>query len=276
MGDDASDIERDLRRGYLELPVLEPASHARLRQALAHGFGTRGARTTRRPRRSLPIAAAVAALGVLAGSAFGFGPIDAIRKLDPHEAAVIRNIGRTFDQDAEKRPGNVPRSPRFAPDRTSAILAHHQQIVDGVRWSFITYRNADGLTCAGVRFSGGQGLSCYPLRQMLAAHPLSATFGGRQLSSDYYHWGQVWIEGFAAPSIRKLTLRFTDCSTASVPLDRSGVLLYVVDHGRLRRLIWPTQLRAYDARGRLVATQSIHIGTPNALAPHPKRRTCRR
>jgi hypothetical protein len=222
------------------------------------------------------VAAAFFVLGIIASSAFGFGPIDAMRALDPHDAASIRHIGRTTDNNNRRPTTNALPPSDFAPAGSSEILAHHEQIIDGIRWSFVTYRNAEGLTCGGVRWTGGQGLSCYPRTQMLATHPLVASSGGRQLNSDLHHWGQIWIGGFAASSVHKLTLRFSDCSTANMPLDRAGVLLYIVNHQRLRKLIWPTQLRAYDAHGHLIATQPIHLHAPNTSSPSPPPRTCPR
>ncbi len=273
MKDDATDIERDLRKRYVELPTLDPASEERLRRALTARAGSRSAL---RPRRSLMVAAAFFVLGIIASSAFGFGPINAIRALDPHDAASIRHIGRTIDKNNRRPLTNALPPSDFAPAGSSAILAHHEQIVDGIRWSFVTYRNAEGLTCGGVRWTGGQGLSCYPLTQMLRDSPARRQLRWPTAQLRSTPLGSDLDGGFAALSIHKLTLRLSDCSTANVPLDRAGVLLYIVNHQRLRDLIWPSQLRAYDAHGHLIATQPIRLHAPNASSPSPPPRTCPR
>jgi hypothetical protein len=42
-----------------------------------------------------------------------------------------------------------------------------------------------------------------------------------------------------------------------VPIDQAGVLLYVVNHDRLRTLRWPSKLWAYDTNHSRLPTRGL-------------------
>jgi hypothetical protein len=135
---------------------------------------------------------------------------------------------------------------------TDTPVAHHSQVVDGVHWSVKTFKNAEGETCAGETVpndagDGGQALSCFDTDAALAAYPILPSFGGRQVHNHV--WANVWIWGFAAPDIARVSVRDeTTRASTPLPLDRDGVFFRVFGAGHTTG---PWELRAYRNDGSL-------------------------
>ena len=144
-------------------------------------------------------------------------------------------------------------------------VAHHVQTVDGAQWSVKMFKNAEGETCAGETVpsdagEGGQGLGCFDLEAALRAHAVVPFFGGRQIQGRV--WANVWIWGFAAPDITRVSVR-DEATRGSVPLslDREGVFFRVFGAGHTTG---PWELRAYRSDGSLAFARTFTLPTATA------------
>lgn len=198
-------------------------------------------------------------------------------------ASAILRATRTGESWAEGRPVPVePRTraftaeetaqfralhPEIAPD--SSPVAHGRTLLANRVWSITTYRNRRGDLCGGVALPAeGQGSSCYDRKTLFRDGPVWAAWGGRQPEGgDLTRWDVVWIEGFAAPSVRNLELIATDCSRTPIAVDRDGVFLHLIPGQRLDSGEWPYELVAYGTDGKALGRRRIAVTAPRPGDP---------
>lgn len=143
-------------------------------------------------------------------------------------------------------------------------VEHVPTSVDNMKWAVRTFQNELGEQCLNDVAPGETGsLVCLPKRaDPFAEHPVIWSIGAQQAEGQPLEWSYVWISGLAAPSIARLEIVATDCSTSRLKLDQDGVFLIVVTRAMLRRGEWPYRLAAFDGSGNAVFEDKLPIDTP--------------
>jgi hypothetical protein len=179
------------------------------------------------------------------------------------------------------RCGSPPSSPSEAQKQTGvAPTTHLRTDYDGVDYSVVTYKDAQGRLCvASLASSGEAGYGCDQAKAQFAKGSLVALLGPSWMQEpnrpgfDPTLWDRMWLDGLTKPAVVRLDVVMTDCSTRPVSLDRDsfdgyGVFLYTVPRDDLHAGIWPYKLVAYDDAGNPLSSQIIPRDVPATPAAH--------
>lgn len=193
--------------------------------------------------------------------------------------------------------GFPPPTPSEAQKQTGvAPTSHLRTDYDGIDYSVVTYKDAQGRLCVYNRVGNdaeGSGFGCDQAQAQFATGRLVALIGPSWMQEpnrpgfDQTMWDRMWLDGLTKPAVVRLDVVMTDCSTRPVSLDREsfngyGVFLYTVPRDDLHTGIWPYKLVAYSAAGNVLSRQPIPLHAPdtpastraNTRAPQPLA-TCR-
>lgn len=179
--------------------------------------------------------------------------------------------------------------PRLDPRITPAIgetkVLHVPMTIEGKNWWVKTYRNRLGNFCFDENVPGeGVGSACLADSESLftGSQKIYVTVGARQNegSPDLTRWDNVWIDGFAAPAIRRLEIVNADCTRTPVNLDSDGVFLTVFTVNDLYSGAWPIEMIGYGPAGNVVSTAALNLSVPGTAQAKaagikpPSRRAC--
>jgi hypothetical protein len=186
--------------------------------------------------------------------------------------------------------GSPPPSPSEAQKQTGvAPTSHLRTDYDGVDYSVVTYKDAQGRLCVAERVGSsaegnGLGYGCDQAQAEFATGSLVALIGPGWMQEpnrpgfDPTTWDRMWLDGLTKAAVARLEIVMTDCSTRPVSLDRDsfngyGVFLYTVPRDDLHTGIWPYKLVAYGAADNALSTQVIPRSvpaTPRAADAHTR------
>jgi hypothetical protein len=248
-----------------ELPPERFQAHRELLVATVTSQQRRRAARFVRPR--LVFAAAAVLLAVLLVTpAFGIGS----RLLDAFDSAP------PSPSEAQKQTGVVP-------------TVHLRTDYDGFEFAVIPYHDAQGHQCVAEQVGSsdegkGLGYGCTQVQRLFASGSPVALLGPTWMQEpsrsgfDPTMWDRMSLHGLTKPSVARLELIMTDCSTRHVPFDPAsfdgdGVFLYTVPRSDLHAGIWPYKLVAYDGAGNALSSQPIPLhrpDTPAARAAHTR------
>lgn len=179
----------------------------------------------------------------------------------------------------------APLDPRITPAVGETKTLHVPTRVEGRLWWVKTYRNRHGNFCFDENVPGeGVGSACLAASESLftSKRKIYVTVGARQHenSLDLTRWDDVWIDGFAAPSIARLEIVNADCTRTPVNLDSDGVFLTVYTANDLYSGAWPVEMIGFGPAGNVVATAAVNLFVPDTAQSRsagtkpPSRRAC--
>lgn len=135
---------------------------------------------------------------------------------------------------------------RPSPPTHSSFRASVEQLHAGKTWSAGLATNALGESCVEMRSPRGQqSATCVPNSKLGELGPIRAYSGGI---------GDVqFLYGAVAPSVKRLTLVRSDCSTHGLELSSDGVFLRI-DHSDISS---PYKLKAFDSAGIPISSKVL-------------------
>lgn len=111
--------------------------------------------------------------------------------------------------------------------------------IDNESWSVTSFENELGQWCAGETVTGAKVESsrrCIDPQTAFAKTPLVFSVGSRRLSENLPTWSQVWVLGWASPSVSKLELVISSCRTVPVRVNTDRRVFFHVLPARPRRV----------------------------------------
>lgn len=144
---------------------------------------------------------------------------------------------------------------------------HFTQRVDSKTWSLTSFTNERGELCAGEKVSDAageqaQGLTCRNPSTLFVRGAVLLFVGSQRSPQSGPHWDNIWVWGWAAPTVARLELEFSDCHRIPLPIDRTRLFFHVIPAGLIRSNVTPTRLVGYDSSNALVSDRAIKLKNP--------------
>lgn len=154
------------------------------------------------------------------------------------------------------------------PAADAVITAHARTTVAGETWKIVSYRAKSGALCAGVTWPGeGQEMGCATRNEWFARGPVAVSVGARQASGQLMTWETFVLSGLAdVRRVQGIELVSTDCSKRDIPIASSGFFLDVTSSDLIAQGVWPYEVLAYGANGRVVQRITVKPEPPDTEA----------
>jgi hypothetical protein len=179
-------------------------------------------------------------------------------------------------------------SPEQAARETgNPVLPRLTAAVDGNTWQFFFYRDGAGLFCASAgsdardtdtprsEYGCQNGVAgpLFPTGALRVNGPATS----RNASSSPGTWDRTWLYGLAEPSVARVVVSLSDCSTVDAlfrpnAFEGKGAFAYVEPHELVRAKVWPYRLGAFDAAGTQISSTALPAGQEPNGDPMPPAR----